>query len=829
MRKTIACAILLAACLPSAGQEMAAEQDVKARYQKVAGGTYTQTEIDAKLEQLDAELINLREVNTLRTESAVREAEGTRTYIDRMLLITVVMLTVILYLLINGFRHQMNNQGLRLRRMLKEGETLMADVERLLNRPDVENYRASRKISEIKAQLKESSDRMLPQLSVRNIYEVASDPNLPALLFVQAKAIKAEQAGDWRGAVAHWEEVLMLDPKDPDNYLHLAHTYRNLSRSVTGEEHEGYLQKSLSYYQEYANRTKGLHDAFVKQAPPPPSDIIADQIRARQQQAVQPPGKPQVMAYRPVAYADDSVQFQTAVPAPAPASPPSRPPARWWQRNASMPQALKATAQPAAETQPTQQAPVQNIGFPQGEQPEAVPVVQAVPAQPQAGQTAAAPAAPPKFPRKPLLASVKNTAGSIGTSAERTLNRSMTALRNVAQSLAEGRSRKKEEIRVFALSEGEAGNVMAVDAAMSEASVEQGEIVAARESSAVRRPRLARRASLPGAGGPGPQAGSSGQKPLAQTKVSAPEAEAARQIGAKTAALGKVADGAASAKAKNIRTAAKEESFEKDVREPRKADASPAAGRNGGSKPGKHELELEPSPLPKQELPLDGAAKPSAVASNGRKVAGSDAPAANGRSNGQAAKAELPEKENPSGSEAPANANGAAEKVRAPRANGGEPHGNEATALERGKELFNSSMELNDNDPGKSLELLDEAIGIYQQVHASDPENAELYRAWGYALVAKAMAGDRRQRNGLFRKAADKLMEGNLRSDSRHENDFVIASVYALAGDEKRCRKWLEESQDSGLLNADALRTVPEFDKMRDKPWFSKYLEDSSR
>ncbi len=619
---------------------------------------YTQTEMDAKLEQFSAELINLREVVGLQMESAANEAREARTYIDRILLILLTALGIISYLFVNNFRHQQNSHIQRMRRMIKEGETLLADVDKLLSRPDVEHYRASRRLSEVKSQLKESSGRVLSQNYVRDVYEVAADPHLPALLFVQAKAIKAEQAGRWNEAVEHWKEVLSLDSSDPDNYLHLAHTYKNLSSMTTGDKHDEYLEESVKYYQEYATRTKGLHDAFEKGPPP-----------AMMQET------PAIEAHSAVGIPDHSNQAGHSRVVPK-----------------GITSVRPAQTFPAAQAQ---QRPAQKL--------------------PPGGNGILA-----RRPTAEILGEVKRTASTISNHAERKIGRSWDRLKGVTGNLL--RSRENDTFKVFSAGDdlasqpGPDGAIADQEVAQSEAQVRQAP------------PPPPARPIRPGM----PQ-----RHPALRPVPAAP------------------------AKVQSLPAATS----------PRKA------------------VQSQPAPAASEDA--RGVSQPEGAAVSAK---------ANGHDR---------------------SANGAASPAGGTQAVKGS-NGSVRPSLDEAKRLFQESIALSDSDPGASGKLLAQSISLHEQCRKNHADDADFYRSWGLALIATAVGSDSKSRKGIFTEAADKLKEGNLREPN--QNDFLLASLYALANDEKNCRKWLDEAELSGSLDADALRSIPEFEKMRKKPWFNRYL-----
>lgn len=251
---------------------------------------------------------------------------------------------------------------------------------------------------------------------------------------------------------------------------------------------------------------------------------------------------------------------------------------------------------------------------------------------------------------------------------------------------------------------------------------------------------------------------------------------------------------------------------------------------------------LKTKPAAHSPLAPDGAARLASQSrvnmENLRKVRDQKAVSGNGQKKAAAPKPAAPETPAPaappapkSPPAAPANGSGSspgpgAESLLSPSpppAGAARPGRDED--LRVAQELFRESVELNGADVAQSRQRLAKALRIYER-HADGADDPEFFRAWGLALTAKAVDSSGKRRAAAFEKAADTLKEGNLRRP--HQNDFLLAALYALYGKERQCRRWLDESRDSGQLDAETLRTVPEFEKMRAKPWFGQYLEKSA-
>ncbi|MGU9951435.1 MAG: hypothetical protein ACNYPH_03865 [Gammaproteobacteria bacterium WSBS_2016_MAG_OTU1] len=119
--------------------------------------------------------------------------------------------------------------------------------------------------------------------------------------------------------------------------------------------------------------------------------------------------------------------------------------------------------------------------------------------------------------------------------------------------------------------------------------------------------------------------------------------------------------------------------------------------------------------------------------------------------------------------------------------------------------------------------IIDKALTYYAkaQVHKT---NETLYLNWGLAFLGKALHLPEKKRDPFFNAAIDKFMAGNVISP--HQFDFVLASLYGIIGHANDCRKWLAKSQESGKINQESLRSAPDFDNVRNLPWFTEFMQD---
>ena len=118
--------------------------------------------------------------------------------------------------------------------------------------------------------------------------------------------------------------------------------------------------------------------------------------------------------------------------------------------------------------------------------------------------------------------------------------------------------------------------------------------------------------------------------------------------------------------------------------------------------------------------------------------------------------------------------------------------------------------------------IIDSAMVAYARAQAHRT-NKTLYHNWGIALLAKALHVDEKKRAAFYNAAVDKFLAGNVIAP--HYFDFHLASLHAIIGNKDECRKWLDKSLQSESLDVESLMQAPDFDSVRNEPWFDKFLE----
>lgn len=117
--------------------------------------------------------------------------------------------------------------------------------------------------------------------------------------------------------------------------------------------------------------------------------------------------------------------------------------------------------------------------------------------------------------------------------------------------------------------------------------------------------------------------------------------------------------------------------------------------------------------------------------------------------------------------------------------------------------------------------LIDSA-GVYYAQAQAHSTNAILYHNWGIALLAKALHVPEKKRAPFYNAAVDKFLAGNVIAP--HYFDFHLASLYAIIGNKAECHRWLHTAREHGGLDAEALRQAPDFDAVRQEPWFKEFI-----
>ena len=104
------------------------------------------------------------------------------------------------------------------------------------------------------------------------------------------------------------------------------------------------------------------------------------------------------------------------------------------------------------------------------------------------------------------------------------------------------------------------------------------------------------------------------------------------------------------------------------------------------------------------------------------------------------------------------------------------------------------------------------------------PDDQVALNTWGIALSDQAKSKDGDEADALFALAAEKLVHANI--IRLGWGSYDLACIAALTGREDECRKWLEDSRDTGHLpSKQHLEEDTDLDSMRDTDWFKEFLE----
>ena len=155
------------------------------------------------------------------------------------------------------------------------------------------------------------------------------------------------------------------------------------------------------------------------------------------------------------------------------------------------------------------------------------------------------------------------------------------------------------------------------------------------------------------------------------------------------------------------------------------------------------------------------------------------------------------------------------------------PMEDDEAAIKMWKEVRNGDQTMVRATSVKSLHernrLIDRAIIYYAQAQAHKT-NKTLYHNWGLALLAKALHVSPKKRAAFYNAAVDKFLAGNVVEP--HYFDFYLASLYAIIGNKAECLKWLQTARQSGKLDVESLMQAPDFDSVRNEPWFDEFIQN---
>ena len=215
-------------------------------------------ELESQLSQVHSELRSLRDLTELRMNTLDNEIKVSSSYVERLLFAFMVAGGIVVFVVLVTLNKQSSVNNERMRNLIREAESSLDDLHRLMDRPEAEHFHVSRKLSRIMNKMRERENPTLPQKEIGDIYAASEDPTLPVALHLQANALRNEQRGDWSNAIHLWEKLLSIDDASPEVLLHLAQNYKKLAQVSTGDRAAQLREASLDYFQKYSVRTN-LH------------------------------------------------------------------------------------------------------------------------------------------------------------------------------------------------------------------------------------------------------------------------------------------------------------------------------------------------------------------------------------------------------------------------------------------------------------------------------------------------------------------------------------------------------------------------------------------
>ena len=815
------------------------------------GADYSRIEIDAKLSAGEASSIARLDVLAQRVANAESRLADAREYLDRLLLIFLVSIVLVLFLFANNLRLHHRGATQRILRISREAEIALGGLKREMANPEMENMRTAQALRTMMRRLREGSLSALPPNLAAQVEAAAAHPHLPVMVHLMAVALLSEQRADWRGARAHLARLHEMDERDADVLLHLSHVHRRLAEKF-GDEND--MKMSYRYYTRFA-MNEGRSDPQFELPPPPATTVAATETVAETTIAIE--AKKEAATATAAATPAPAVPAAPATPAAAeilapildsPRPPETRtsaaasnggapPPAQSAPPSANQPRPLVPppqwkTAPPAVEKTPPPAPPSAPIAAKPQPQIEPPPVAKAPPPAPAVVKAQPQVESPPPSPPPPPVA---KTPPPASLAAKLQLQNKPPAPPPIAakpqpqntpppQAASDKgwrlskmfRRTPKEESKIVA-------PVASVAPVAPQAPQAKVSPVVAQNAAPQPRPQEPplRRPPLP----PNPDSPPSRPKPpppkpsiaapphpslphipTAMPPVGAPPpkppvaaASAGKEMPAppppkietppKSALLGKLASVAAQAKSR-------------PAPPPPKAAIAPAPPESPKPAP---KAAPQPSTKPTQPVAAPTAAPTKTVESPPRQ--------SNGKADGGIKKrflagingfgfAKKPAPQLPS---IPADVSDAERKMWIEiRAAEEWAHKSRAakTRSRRGK-------------------LMDKALARYEAAQ-NHKTSRKLYYDWGVAYVGRALIEPEEKRSYFLAAAADKFIAGNV--NAPHAFDFHLASIYALMKDDKKCEHWLSQAAEHGGLDAAALSADPEFETMRGKDWFRRFL-----
>ena len=210
--------------------------------------------IDEEFIQMEQRLRGLNETQLRRLEIIEGQAEASERHLNRILLIFGLSILLAFLFMSSNLRVRQRMAQERVWRTTERAETLMRDIHRELNRPEMEHLRVSQLLRRLLRRLRSAEgDSHGGGQNMQEIREASMNPHLPTALHFIARVLVAEFDGQWNTAARMLEQLREMDSKDPDVLLHLSHVHRNIALQIADRKGKNRHQRlAYQYYAQFA-------------------------------------------------------------------------------------------------------------------------------------------------------------------------------------------------------------------------------------------------------------------------------------------------------------------------------------------------------------------------------------------------------------------------------------------------------------------------------------------------------------------------------------------------------------------------------------------------